>query len=382
MSAPVRPRRLVHQGHVEASGILIDAALCGEAIARQRVMTLWGRGCDVSRVDSRLLLLFSSPRLLDSHVSPGAPVVREGALFTTGPLTAAELQGLKASVRSRNMWKEEPRGFFLRRSRWTPSAWIDVTGFQPVAVEPLAAPPARRGAARSSVDHERAGKRGANDRGATIPKPAGRSAMLRLRDGSARPQKASLAERFEDAEPTQWWDPRADPCCAPRASCHAGDGAWPGVGPQRWWRWRFRPRFAVPTERTVGARATPGPDAELVRADDRAIPAGADLFHAPGPVPGTAAGYVRAGRLGKRFDTPFRSGAMGGPDSLAPALGLPAARQNLRDHRRPACHERLSLGGRHRGRPPSTLPAGRGSARSEGTDRGGRVCPRRAAEVL
>jgi hypothetical protein len=193
----LRPRRLVHVGHVEASGVLIDAGFCGEAAARQRILALWERGCEVTRIDARYLLLFPRGRLLDSHVAPGLPVVRAGGLLTTGPLSESERARLQAPEHALVLVEAGVARLLPRGEPVDPSAWIDVSGFQLVPMEPLAAPPAAVTmlAEPLAVDARKALAPGI---GAPPPEAAeALRAMLQLQDGSSSRSKPSLRERLE-----------------------------------------------------------------------------------------------------------------------------------------------------------------------------------------
>lgn len=49
---PVRPRRLVHRGVVEAAGFLVAPELLGLGAARARILAAWTPGTGVERLGS------------------------------------------------------------------------------------------------------------------------------------------------------------------------------------------------------------------------------------------------------------------------------------------------------------------------------------------
>src|SRR5690606_2363862 len=75
--AAMKPWRLVHEGHVEAAGLLFDAALLTEARARARALSAWVPGSRVFRAGegTLYLLVWPAPRRINALTAPGAPVV-------------------------------------------------------------------------------------------------------------------------------------------------------------------------------------------------------------------------------------------------------------------------------------------------------------------
>jgi hypothetical protein len=142
VSAPVRPRQLVHHGTVEAAALVIDPALIGEAAARGRVLALWEPDCRVSRLNGTYLLRFASPQVVSTRHAPGLPLVHDGSVTASAPLRTSERGGLEApahalvTIRAGEAQVDSSDG-----ERVDPSDWFDVREFHAVAVEPLAAPP-------------------------------------------------------------------------------------------------------------------------------------------------------------------------------------------------------------------------------------------------
>jgi hypothetical protein len=141
------PRRLVHQGTVEAVGFFLDASLYEEAEARRRILALWTPGTRVARLTRTRdgwLVLLPHPRPVRATAAPGLPLVERGQALLGAPLTVREMEAV-----------EPARGeiLFPRAGRWIreplhgsptedPSSWLDVEGFAGLAPASLGEPPA------------------------------------------------------------------------------------------------------------------------------------------------------------------------------------------------------------------------------------------------
>jgi hypothetical protein len=93
----VRPRRVVHDGSVLASGIVIDTLLVGETEARARIVRLSeaaAAGSAAFRVGSALVLRLPAPARMNCAASWGTPLVRYGRLLSAAPLAADEEKAL------------------------------------------------------------------------------------------------------------------------------------------------------------------------------------------------------------------------------------------------------------------------------------------------
>jgi hypothetical protein len=90
----VRPQTLTHQGTVEAGGFLFDTDLLGGSEARRRTLAVWTPGTQVFRVSAGLLVRLPVPQTVVCARSPGLPLVRQGNLLTSAPLTEAECEAL------------------------------------------------------------------------------------------------------------------------------------------------------------------------------------------------------------------------------------------------------------------------------------------------
>ena len=77
----LRPRALVHRGHIEASGLVFDASWLDEAQTRARVIAHAKAGASVLALGDTILVCFTSPLCIDADRSePGAapsPVNRD-----------------------------------------------------------------------------------------------------------------------------------------------------------------------------------------------------------------------------------------------------------------------------------------------------------------
>ncbi len=151
LERPLRPRRTIHRGVVEASGIHVDASILGASRAIRRVVAAWVPGATVLRAGSALLVLLPSPRWIDARRAPGLPLVRVSASpvragAPAAPLCSAPLDDDELAA------IDPPPGAVLLVAGGVvravddaapiePSDLLDVSTFAPLAVTPLGAPP-------------------------------------------------------------------------------------------------------------------------------------------------------------------------------------------------------------------------------------------------
>jgi hypothetical protein len=142
----VRPRRLVHQGVVEASGLVLEPSLVGERRARERLLARWTPGAVVQRSGARLILRLASPLRLACDAAPGTPLVACGKILIAAPMTEGEARAAGAAdgdvVLVEGGEARPLPGSSCKHD--DPAAWLDVSSFLPVEVRslgPAAAPP-------------------------------------------------------------------------------------------------------------------------------------------------------------------------------------------------------------------------------------------------
>lgn len=138
-----RPRAHVHRGSVEAVALWFDPALLGEAEARRRVLAAWTPGVGVFSLAGGFLLRLPAPRRMDCGSAPGLPFTLEDGVLCSTPLSASERERLAPPVGSAVLVRAGkaqacPLG---PQQRVDVSAWLDVSGWDVVAVEGLGAPP-------------------------------------------------------------------------------------------------------------------------------------------------------------------------------------------------------------------------------------------------
>ena len=150
MTRPIRPRRLVHRGWVEARGLVFSPARLGAIEARRRVVAAWVPGSRVVETRTGLWLIWREPRRVDAAAVPGAPAVERDGRLATAPLDAAEWVALDPSPHA---WIDVVAGRAERlaeadQSAVDPAIWIDLDAYESVDVttlgampEPLPAPP-------------------------------------------------------------------------------------------------------------------------------------------------------------------------------------------------------------------------------------------------
>ena len=147
----LRPRRLAHQGFVEAVGLLVDRA-SSEQEARARVLARWTPGTAVYTLGGRYAVMFAGTRRVRAEQCEGAPLVRcQGrsagvSIASTAPLSRAEVDALMEAG-------AHPEHLVIVRggraetvalstgSLVDPGAWIDLGGVTVLEVRSLGTPP-------------------------------------------------------------------------------------------------------------------------------------------------------------------------------------------------------------------------------------------------
>jgi MoxR-vWA-beta-propeller ternary system domain bpX6 len=145
LERPLRPRRTIHRGVVEASAIYVDASILGLPRAIRRIVAAWVPGATVLRKGSALLVLLPSPRWIDARRAPGLPLVRVGAPpsapLSSAPLDADELAALHPPPGAALLVAGGVVRAVDDAMPIEPSDLLDVSAFAPLAVKPLGAPP-------------------------------------------------------------------------------------------------------------------------------------------------------------------------------------------------------------------------------------------------
>ncbi|MCY1030386.1 bpX6 domain-containing protein [Corallococcus sp. BB11-1] len=139
----LRPRAHVHRGTVVAVAYWFHSGTLGVTEARRRMLAAWAPGATAWVMAGGYLLRLATPRQVAVEAAPGLPLVLESGVLTSAPLTAKERQRLApppgaivlvlAGV-ARVLVPGEPR-------QVDPGTWLDVSGWQRVAVKGLGAPP-------------------------------------------------------------------------------------------------------------------------------------------------------------------------------------------------------------------------------------------------
>jgi hypothetical protein len=186
------PRRLVHQGVVEAGGFFVDATLVGEAEARRRVLSLWMPGTRVQRLREGWLVSLPRPQAVRCDASPGLPLTETaGRVLVGSPLTSRELEELQPIPGTVD---------FLQAGEWIAaspspaesedlSAWLDVEGFEAaLGTRSLGEPPA---VPRKREDEPPAFEPRAKLGGIAPAPPALSSLIAALRAKAKRPGKTA-----------------------------------------------------------------------------------------------------------------------------------------------------------------------------------------------
>ena len=138
-----RVRHIVHKGRVSACGLFFAAQRFPEPMLQRRILACWRPGARLYRLAPGYVLLLPTPQLMDTRLSPGAPLVTQGDFHTTAPLSEDEVQALQptsgsviivigglATVYPCNM-----------ENRVEPSAWLDMDAYTRVSVSTLGRSP-------------------------------------------------------------------------------------------------------------------------------------------------------------------------------------------------------------------------------------------------
>jgi MoxR-vWA-beta-propeller ternary system protein len=146
VTAPVRPRALVHRGVVVARGFVVDERALGPDRARARVLAHWEPGARVVRLgDGELALLLPRPRPIATRASPGAPLADAADALSAAPLAPGELAALAPARGAIVQVKAGEALAHARPEPIDPSSWLDLAPFAIVDARPLGeAPPAPR----------------------------------------------------------------------------------------------------------------------------------------------------------------------------------------------------------------------------------------------
>ena len=135
----VQPRKLVHRGHVEASGYLFDTQLIGVAETRRRILNLWAPGVQVYAHGVNYFVRLPAPVLADCAHAPGTPLVSNGNVLAALPLAADELSALDAPAAAvvyvrGGCASVAPLNTLLIVS---PESWLDISQFEMRSVNTL-----------------------------------------------------------------------------------------------------------------------------------------------------------------------------------------------------------------------------------------------------
>ena len=87
---PADVRHPVFEGSQPVQALWFDAALLGEAEARQRVLAAWEHGARAWRIHDGYLLEWARPRRLLCAAAPGLPLCRQDGVLTSAPLSVPE----------------------------------------------------------------------------------------------------------------------------------------------------------------------------------------------------------------------------------------------------------------------------------------------------
>jgi hypothetical protein len=142
-ASQVKPRLQLHRGTVVAAALWFDPALLGEREARRRVLAAWAPAAGVFEVAGGLLLRLPRPVRLSCSQAPGLPLTLEDGVLVSAPLRPDERArlappaGAVVLVRAGRAEVHPLQG----ARQVDVAAWLDVSAWQPVAVEGLGAPP-------------------------------------------------------------------------------------------------------------------------------------------------------------------------------------------------------------------------------------------------
>ena len=142
-----RPEHALHVGTVECAALLIDPQLIGEAVARARVLSLWGPGSLVQQTTRGFLLRSQRPAFTAVTRAPGLPLVERrlahGTVLTAAPLSDAQLEALAPAAGSLVM--SEAGALTVHAPPFETvdvAAWLSLDDFEVALVTPMGRRPA------------------------------------------------------------------------------------------------------------------------------------------------------------------------------------------------------------------------------------------------
>src|SRR5690348_2155229 len=91
----MKPRRLVHQGTVQAAAFWVDESIVGTGSARRRILELPGVE-EVRRMQNGLFARLRAPTWIACEHAPGVPLVVCRGILLGAPLDSDELDELAA----------------------------------------------------------------------------------------------------------------------------------------------------------------------------------------------------------------------------------------------------------------------------------------------
>ena len=140
----IRPRRIIHQGVVNASGFFFDFRLVAEPEARRRILKLWMPGASLYQVAGGLVIRLPVPRQIPSAEAPGLPLLLQEGFLLAAPLPPDELKhlppvhGALVLIRGGMATLEE----LTEGNREDPAAWLAVENYELLESVSLGEPPA------------------------------------------------------------------------------------------------------------------------------------------------------------------------------------------------------------------------------------------------
>lgn len=147
MNGPLRPRAVVHRGHVEAHGLLVDKSLQPLVQIHARILAEHRPGTVVHDLGRHYAVIWPQPRRVEARASVGEALVRVGdGCFSACALDPREREQLERSSVERIAWAE---GGVLQltasssATRVDLGAWLELDGFAIVDVHHLGPPPRR-----------------------------------------------------------------------------------------------------------------------------------------------------------------------------------------------------------------------------------------------
>jgi hypothetical protein len=137
----MKPLQTIHRGRIAASALLFDEASLGTESACARVLSQWHGGASLRRIDSLLLLRFSSPRQVDCDRADGLPLTELDGALCAMPLDPAERKQL-APIAGQTLRCNAGVLESLRAGvPEDPSAWLDLSHVPVLELPPLGKAP-------------------------------------------------------------------------------------------------------------------------------------------------------------------------------------------------------------------------------------------------